>query len=150
MKKYFIGLSIAFTASLYGGQNPFSTLPGDIIESRAEVVLDRIKKKMDRSALEIGAELAHKVLKERVQLTRTAGDWIWGAIGLAGILWIFYEKAPWYKYVSPIIFGNLIYAYWWRGPINRLNRAQLIADVFDRELGIMRDPGEQGQAVDEK
>lgn len=138
MKIYSIAMCIVFAAPLCGQANPFSNRSADIIESRAELVLGGIKK-IDKAALEVGAELAQKVLKERSQRARTIEDWIWGAVGLAGLLWVFYEKEPSYKYVAPIIFGNIFYAYWWKGPQNRLNRAQIIADAFDREMGITRD-----------
>lgn len=151
MKKMKLALAILFALPLYGGQNPFSNLSSDIIESRAETVLDQIKKKkMDKSSLEIGAELAQKVLKERKEMARTIEDWVWGAIGLAGLAWMYFEKEPIYKYIAPVFFGNLIYAFWWNGPQYRCNRAQLIADVFDREMGITRDPCESEQPVEGK
>lgn len=151
MKKIVIALALVFIAPSYGGQNPFSNLSADIIESRAETVLDQIKKKkMDKSSLEIGAELAQKVLKERKEMTRAVEDWVWGAIGLAGLVWMYFEKEPLYKYIAPVFFGNLIYACWWNGPRYRCNRAQLIADVFDREMGISRDSSESEEPVDGK
>lgn len=113
----------------------FAIKPADIIDSQAEVVIANIKK-MDKSALHVGSETAHRVLKERMLRERTTEDWVWGIIGVIGLVGAAYYRDP----LTPFLFANLIYAYWWKGPELRLERAQLIAKVLDEALGGAPDP----------
>ncbi len=129
--------------------------------SDAVGVLTHIKK-IDRASLEIASETAQEVLKERSQLSRTGLEWFLGIssmLGLVGailmrnpLIALFrkskddalrespFEVATFASACTSIICVSVAYRWWWKSPSLRLDRAKLIADAFDRELGVTRDP----------